>query len=188
VKDPQSPAANAAQFNPAVERTGSSRCSDPGRSSPAFVDGSMNRIPTTHYFAYGSNMDVSQMCVRCPDSVLASVGSLAGWKFRINTRGVATIVPQDGSTVYGVLWRLSPADEESLDRYEGVGMGLYSKKTMDVRLSDGSRVHALVYVAEDDHPGTPRPEYLEGIVSAALRIGLPAPYVEELRVWSRTDA
>lgn len=138
------------------------------------------------YFAYGSNMAASQMTARCRDAVFVATGVIAGWRFRINTRGVATLVSEDGSFVHGILWHLSTADERALDRYEGVDIGLYSKTTVQVCLDDGRRVEALVYLAADDHPGRARPGYLEGIVAAALTQGLPSHYVEELRRWLPT--
>lgn len=61
---------------------------------------------------------------RCPEAELVSVGTISGWRFRINAHGVATIVPEDESTVWGVVWRLSKRDEQNLDYYEGVDMGL----------------------------------------------------------------
>jgi cation transport regulator ChaC len=131
-------------------------------------------------------MAASQMTVRCADAVFIATGVVAGWRFRINTRGVATLVPEDGSAVHGILWHLSKADERTLDRYEGVGIGLYSKTTMQVCRDDGRRIEALVYLAKDDHPGRARPGYVEGIVAAALTHGLPARYLEELRRWLPT--
>jgi len=51
------------------------------------------------YFAYGSNMWRHQMAVqRCPGAEFSGVGLLRGWRFLINARGVATIVPEAGWT------------------------------------------------------------------------------------------
>ena len=139
-----------------------------------------------YYFAYGSNMDATQMRQRCPDVEFVSVGTISGWRFRINTRGVATIVPEDGSTVHGVVWRISKADEQTLDRYEGVSGGLYTKSTAEVRLGNGARLQAFLYLAQDHQAGTARPGYMEGIVAAALSNRFPSEYVEELRTWCST--
>lgn len=140
------------------------------------------------YFAYGSNIDEAQMQMRCPDAVRVSLGAVEGWRFTINSRSVATVVHEDASLVYGVLWHISDDDEQSLDGYEGVGPGLYSKTVAQVRTEDGKSSDALVYVAADDQPGHPRTGYLERIVTAALEAGCPSGYIEELRTWSATDA
>lgn len=135
------------------------------------------------YFAYGSNMDSGQMGFRCPGSELIGTAKLAGYRFRINTRGVATVVPDENGEVLGLLWRISDSDEVSLDRYEGVGNGLYGKEMLEVEVSPGSPEEALVYIASDAGPGTSRSLYMEGIVAAAEEHGLPGEYVAGLRSW-----
>lgn len=120
-----------------------------------------------NYFAYGSNMDVQQMAVRCPDAVVVGTACLPGHRFLINTHGVATVVPSQEEVVHGVLWEISKADEASLDRYEGVASGFYSKVITRVRFTDGNTADALIYVARDDRPGRARPGYLERVLAAA---------------------
>lgn len=141
-----------------------------------------------YYFAYGSNMDCEQMGKRCRDAKWVAVGRISGRRFRINIRGVATIVPAVESTVHGIVWCLSKADRQNLDRYEGVGCGLYSTSTTEVQLEDGRHLEAFLYLANDDHTGTARPGYLDGIVAAAKASRFPDSYVEELRAWSTTNA
>ncbi len=141
----------------------------------------------TSYFAYGSNMDALQMQERCPDAVLISVGMIQGWRFRINTRGVATIVPEEESVVYGIAWLLSRADEKTLDYYEEINIGLYRKTRIEVHVDAERRLGSLVYLAEDNVPATPRPGYLEAIVGAAIACRLPCQYVDELQTWAKTD-
>lgn len=138
-----------------------------------------------YYFAYGSNMDEEQMDFRCPNAELVGRARLPGWKFRINIRGVATVVPDDEGTVHGVLWVIDESDEASLDYYEGVDAGYYVKRTETVYREDGEAVDALLYEATDDEPGSPRLGYLERIVAAARRHGLPPQYIEEMQGWSK---
>ncbi|HEY5531112.1 MAG TPA: gamma-glutamylcyclotransferase family protein [Candidatus Anoxymicrobiaceae bacterium] len=154
-------------------------CSDCGASDSRITRA---RYP---YFAYGSNMDTVQMRHRCPDSVPVATAELFGYRFIINSRGVATIVQDDSSTVHGVLWRTTDDDETSLDRYEGVGSGLYSKQYLRVKSEDGEAVKALVYVAADRSEGDPRNGYMKKILEAAERMGLPETYVAELKKWVR---
>lgn len=148
----------------------------------------MSAMSAKYYFAYGSNMDSGQMRKRCPDAELVSVGTISSRRFRINTRGVATIVAEDESSVHGIVWRLSKADEQALDSYEGVRIGLYSKRSMEVRLDDRRRLKAFLYLAKDHQPGTARPGYMDGIVAAAINNGFPPSYVQELRTWFTTGA
>lgn len=50
------------------------------------------------YFAYGSNLSTRQMLDRCPQSTCIGLARLPGWKWIINSRGYANIVPEDGSS------------------------------------------------------------------------------------------
>ena len=137
------------------------------------------------YFAYGSNMDLVQMSNRCERAATVSTAQLPSHRFIINSRGVATVVPDRASTVRGLLWRLSEEDQRSLDRHEGVVQGLYRKAFMRVNVSSGRKVRALVYVATDSTPGEARPGYMEKIVSAAEECGLPQTYIDQLKPWLR---
>ena len=134
-----------------------------------------------NYFAYGSNMDVQQMAARCPDAVVVGTASLPGPRFLINTHGVATVVPSEGTVVHGVLWQISTTDEASLDHYEGVAAGFYRKVITRVRLDDGNAADALIYVARDDKPGRASPGYLERVLDAARDHRLPATHIAALR-------
>ena len=130
------------------------------------------------YFAYGSNMDVDQMADRCPSARIVSVCRLDGHSFLINSRGVATLVPDASSHALGVLWDLPPEDEQTLDDYEGVPT-YYQKHLVTVE-KDREAIPALIYQATDSTPGRSRPEYMKGIVTAARQHGFDEKYVAEL--------
>lgn len=137
-----------------------------------------------NYFAYGSNMDVQQMAVRCPDAVVVGTACLPGHRFLINTHGVATVVPSQGEAVHGVLWEISKADEASLDHYEGVGTGFYRKVITRVLFDGGNAADALIYVARDEKPGRARLGYLERVVAAAEQHRLTQDHINALRSMS----
>jgi cation transport regulator ChaC len=121
---------------------------------------------STQYFAYGSNMDVEQMAHRCPDAKKISVATLVGYRFAINDRGVATVIPTPGVNTEGVLWSISPNDKVALDRYEGVKSGLYDCKHVQVTTAAGPEM-AMVYIATSQQPGPARSGYMENIVRVA---------------------
>ena len=141
----------------------------------------------TDYFAYGSNMSVSQMMRRCPQSSLSGNATLAGHDFLINGKGHATIIARTETTVFGLLWTLTDSDIRSLDDYEGIAVGYYVKERKAVRFN-GQQVMALVYVATDANPGIPELPYLQGIVEAATAHRLPADYVKKLATWRPVSA
>jgi hypothetical protein len=150
------------------------------------------------------------MAERCPDAKPKYLGWVRGWKFIINQRGFANIVPdavfnadtgQHNPGVFGVLYEISDDDEDLLDMYEGVPQA-YEKVEMLVWVcSEGGRERleqteggetlermALVYVdRKRTEPSAPRPEYVlrmnRGIREASssdLFSRLPWWYVEQV--------
>jgi gamma-glutamylcyclotransferase (GGCT)/AIG2-like uncharacterized protein YtfP len=136
----------------------------------------------TLYFAYGSNMSRAPMRARCPTAREAGTATLAGHRLIITSDGYASVVPEPGGIVYGLLWRLAPRDLAALNTYESLDTGLYRIVTLPVRA--GTRqVPAMVYLARTRTPGPPRPGYLEAVLAAARELELPADYVAALARW-----
>jgi gamma-glutamylcyclotransferase (GGCT)/AIG2-like uncharacterized protein YtfP len=81
------------------------------------------------YFAYGSNMDRATMAVRCPASRALGIGRLPRHRFVIMQEGYASVVRDPRRSVWGMVWDLALADVPALDRYEGVGGGLISRRS-----------------------------------------------------------
>jgi phage replication-related protein YjqB (UPF0714/DUF867 family) len=133
------------------------------------------------YFAYGSNLDVSQMAKRCPDATDPRPATLADHDWLINERGVATVEPFDGGEVHGILWQVSDDDLATLDRAEGVPVR-YRRDRLEVHTDTGP-VDAWVYIDHRVEPGPPRDGYLERIIAAAGHHGLPSRWVEFLDRW-----
>jgi len=62
------------------------------------------------YFAYGSNLCVRQMALRCPDAVDPRPAVLSDHDWLINQRGVATVEPFVGTQVHGTHLRAIAPD------------------------------------------------------------------------------
>ena len=75
------------------------------------------------YFAYGSNINLDQMSVRCPNATVIGPVTLNNYELTFRGRmdgcGVANIEPKKGSAVPGLLWHITPQCEAALDVYEG---------------------------------------------------------------------
>jgi phage replication-related protein YjqB (UPF0714/DUF867 family) len=133
------------------------------------------------YFAYGSNLCVRQMALRCPDAADPRPAVLPDHDWLINQRGVATVEPFAGNQVHGVLWELSDDDLATLDRAEGVPVRYRRDRlTVDTR---GGLSQAWVYIDHRVTPGPPRPGYLPRIIDGALHHGLPQRWIDFLRRW-----
>ncbi|MCJ1361169.1 hypothetical protein MMC16_000267 [Acarospora aff. strigata] len=145
--------------------------------------------PGSLYLAYGSNLRLSQMEKRCPSSPYVGVALLRDWRWIINTRGYANIVPSPGDVVYGLVYKLTEEDEGRLDAKEGVP-DVYGKRIMDFEFwADGQDLGTrgmmkagVVYVDEKVvQEGPPQQEYVFRMnrgVEDALERGVPMDYVE----------
>ena len=107
------------------------------------------------YAAYGSNMNLAQMAVRCPHSRVIGTGRLEDYKltFRGRSSGVANVEKFEGRDVPIVLWEITPTCEIALDRYEGFP-NLYTKKDIEVETKNGT-VKAMVYVMTERYEKMP---------------------------------
>jgi gamma-glutamylcyclotransferase len=74
------------------------------------------------------------MASRCPESRYIGRAVLSNYKWQINERGVANIIPRRRSSVHGLVFELGPGDEARLDRAEGVRRDLYTKEYKDLLL------------------------------------------------------
>src|SRR5215471_3796921 len=138
------------------------------------------------HFAYGSNMSVALMRRRCPGARLEGGASLPGYRFIIMQSGYASMVPAPGSSVRGLLWRVTPRDVAALNAYENLDGGLYRAVTMAVA-SHRRRWAALVYIGCDRVCGRPRPGYLDVVIEAARNAGFPRRYLNSLRLWASAE-
>ncbi|CAI7656563.1 unnamed protein product [Penicillium crustosum] len=97
-----------------------------------------------YYFAFGSNMNLTQMADRCPGSTFIGKATLRGYKWQINQRHVANIVkvtehvssgPADqGDVVEGLVFSVTDKDRRTLDRKEGIKLGVYERVVLNVLL------------------------------------------------------
>jgi hypothetical protein len=131
------------------------------------------------YFAYGANMDVAAMAVRCPGAKLLGPARLPRHRFFITVDGYASVMRAPLSTVHGLLWELALSDVRALDRFEEVDRGLYAKIQQPVISAAGPR-RALVYVGLNGTPGKPRNGYLEAVIKSAETALFPSVYLQEL--------
>jgi gamma-glutamylcyclotransferase (GGCT)/AIG2-like uncharacterized protein YtfP len=124
------------------------------------------------YFAYGSNLCPQQMGERCPGHVVIDTGVLLGWRWLINTRGVASVVLEADAAVTGVVYGITDAHIATLDHCEGVATGRYGKCHLDVKLSSGKEADSLIYIDPISEAGNPRPGYIEIVQRGAIHHGI----------------
>jgi cation transport regulator ChaC len=138
------------------------------------------------HFAYGSNMHRVVMRKHAPKAVPVGVATLADYRFIITADGYASVAPEPGHHVCGLVWRITPHDRTTLDAWESVEAGLYRAEILPVRQA-GRDGPALVYVARACPVGRPRAGYMEIVIEAARALELPADYIASLEEWLPKD-
>jgi hypothetical protein len=145
------------------------------------------------YFAYGSNMDPGQMAERCPGYRTIGVARLNGHRLSfprfspVRRSATASIEPEPGSAVWGVLYEL-PADDlpvlhhlEGYNEYGAPEANRYNLAKVTVQQVGGGTAEAMTYVAvPDDSAALPTADYMARLVDGARFHGLPRAYVATL--------
>lgn len=138
------------------------------------------------YFAYGSNMDKSQMKRRCSDSKFLGKAMIEGYWLDFTREssnwdgGVADIVKDPDNFVWGILYDISDKDLESLDYYEACPV-YYKRKEITV-FYDNRNIKAISYEVVDKKPFIPpSKKYINCIIQAAIDNDFPGEYVEFLK-------
>ena len=130
------------------------------------------------YVAYGSNMNIEQMKFRCPNSQIICNGKLRGWKFVFNVH--ADIIKTDNinDEVPVVVWNIADSDWKLLDRYEGYP-SYYIKENVMVKLDNGLRKKAIVYVMNDKRKGIspPMKRYFDCILKGCMDNNIDVQYL-----------
>lgn len=146
-------------------------------------------MQTKLYLAYGSNLNLRQMAHRCPgaellgytyleDTRLIYRGSLSGYYLSIE--------PARGSRTPRGVFRITPQDERSLDRYEGYPE-LYGKviyRGLPLYAMDGTRrpvtIDAMAYQLPVSAPaGLPIPYYIHICREGYLDFGFDPAYLDQ---------
>lgn len=129
------------------------------------------------YFAFGSNLHKPQMEERCPGCSVLQPGVLKDYRLAFCGQspnwggGVATILPEQGAEVQGLLYALSEADLQRLDAYEGYP-GVYEHLPVGVTARDGTRQDALTYRKRNVDLRPPSVQYFYQMWRAYRALGL----------------
>ena len=135
------------------------------------------------YFAYGSNINLDQMSVRCPNATVIGPVTLNNYELTFRGRmdgcGVANIEPKKGSAVPGLLWRITSQCEAALYIYEGAPR-FYEQKMITVRDMEGHRHRVMAYIMTPDprDHALPSSDYFHGICRGYAQNGLPQEFLD----------
>lgn len=112
------------------------------------------------YFAYGANLNLRLFKRHAPRATPIAPVRLDGHKLVF--RRFIDIAPDKSSSVWGGLYRITPACERALDAYENFP-ALYRKVTVTVD-QDGQPHEAMAYVMNEAELVPPAIDYFSAIV------------------------
>ena len=143
------------------------------------------------YFAYGSNMSGTILRGRRGlDPLVCRPALLPGYRLVFTLpigpgeRGVANVEPAAEASTCGVLYLLSVADCDRLDRTEGVPR-VYQRHAVEVLAPDGACVPAFTYRSTIRTEGRkPSARYLGLLLDGCREHCLPSDWVAYLQALS----
>ena len=131
-----------------------------------------------YYIAYGSNLNVRQMRMRCPSARIIGTSVLKDYELLFKgskTGAYLTIEPKSGAEVPVAVWSVELADEERLDVYEGFPAFYYKAELeLPVRYFSGKTVlrKAFVYIMHEERPlGLPSGSYVRTCLEGYSNFG-----------------
>ena len=99
-----------------------------------------------YYIAYGSNLNIRQMRIRCPHARVIGTAVINDYELLFKgsrTGAYLTIEPKEGGEVPVAVWEVTESDEAALDRYEGYPVFYYTKEMeLDIRCIRTGKIHA----------------------------------------------
>ena len=148
-----------------------------------------------YYVAYGSNLNVRQMMIRCPSARMIGTATIEDYRLMFKgskTGSYLTIEPEEGCSVPVGVWEVSEADELALDRYEGFPTFYYKKELelpiTGIRTGKVRRRKAFVYIMHEDRLlGVPSNMYMRICMEGYMDFGFNYDTLWEAYEYSRQE-
>ena len=148
-----------------------------------------------YYIAYGSNLNIPQMRMRCPGARIIGTSVIKDYQLLFKgskTGSYLTIEPMEGAEVPVVIWEVTETDEKALDRYEGYPNFYYKKEmTLDIkgiRTGKVRRRDAFAYIMHEERElGIPSWYYVNTCLDGYRAFGFDEKYLFDAIRISRRD-
>lgn len=132
-----------------------------------------------YYVAYGSNLNVRQMLMRCPTARMIGTSVIQNNRLLFKgskTGSYLTIEPASGSEVPVGVWEVSKADEQALDHYEGYPNFYYRKELVlpitGIRTGKVRMRKVFVYIMHEERKlGIPSTFYMRTCIEGYHNFG-----------------
>ena len=126
------------------------------------------------YGAYGANLNMANMEVRCPQAKPILGFNLVGYRLVFN--GVADIIKDKDTKVPIGLWKITKECEKSLDRYEGYPH-LYKKIKLKIDVPGFKGQKVMFYVMRRKGVALPPASYFNTIAQGYDDFALDKDYL-----------
>ena len=130
-----------------------------------------------YYLAYGSNLNVRQMAMRCPEAKPIEAVVIEGW--HLVFRGVADIEPKTDGMLSAGIWKITDKCEKALDAYEGFPR-LYGKIFFNFEVQ-GKMQRVMSYQMNRSNYAYPSKSYYDCIADGYRDFNLNTKFLEQAR-------
>ncbi len=132
-----------------------------------------------YYIAYGSNLNVKQMKMRCPSAQLVGTSKIENYEllFKGSKTGYyLTIEPKTGENVPVAVWETTPEDEAALDRYEGFPIFYYKAEIQlpikELQTKKVKKREGYIYIMQENRSkGLPNKCYVDTCIEGYFYFG-----------------
>lgn len=128
-------------------------------------------------FFYGLFMDESLLASKGVHPTESTIGYVDGYGLHIGER--ATLRPEEGSRVYGVLMNMTSDDAAAL--YSEPSVADYVAESVVVNLPGDVQVSAICYNLPVKRLTGTNPEYASALLALATRLRFPDSYLGHIR-------
>lgn len=121
-----------------------------------------------YYIAYGSNLNLRQMKMRCPGARVVGTSVIEDYELLFKgskTGSYLTIEKKEGASVPVAVWSVTDEDERALDRYEGFPAFYYKTEMVlpvtGIQSGKVRRRRVFVYIMHEERSlGLPSAHYV----------------------------
>lgn len=146
-----------------------------------------------YYIAYGSNLNVRQMLMRCPSARIIGTSELEDYRLMFKgsmTGSYLTVEPEEGSSVPVAVWSVTDQDELALDRYEGFPSFYYKKELVlpikGIKTGKVRRRRVFVYIMHEERKfGVPSYYYMRTCAEGYRYFGFDINTLVEAMAYSK---
>ena len=148
-----------------------------------------------YYIAYGSNLNIRQMRMRCPHARVVGTSVIQNYELLFKgsmTGSYLTIEPKEGASVPVAVWETTDDDEARLDRYEGFPAFYYkAEMTLPIKGIRTGKIRerkVYVYIMHEDRPiGVPSNQYVRTCLEGYRDFGFDISILRNAYEFSRKE-